>query len=86
MPDSHLDAIMEMAEGLTERRFFGEVILTGSVIAELGTPDQQGRVRGLLEELAADDDPIVADFARWALDNPPTDEQLAEFYPHPMER
>ena len=86
MPDSHLDDMMEMAEGLTERRFFGEVILTGSVIAQLGTPDQQGRVRGLLEKLAADDDPIIADFARWALDNPPTDEQLAEFYPHPMER
>jgi len=86
LPDSHLDTIMEMAEGLTERRFFGEIILTGSVIAQLGTPDQQARVHGLLKELATDEDSIIADFATWALDNPPTDEQLAEFYPHPMER
>lgn len=86
MPDSQLDTIIEMAEGLTERRFFGEVILTGSVIAQLGTPDQQGRVRGLLEDLATDDDPITAAVARWVLDNPPTDDELAEAYPHSMER
>jgi hypothetical protein len=86
LPDSHLDSIMEMAEDLSERRFFGEIILTGSVIAQLGTPEQQARVLGLLEEIETDEDPIIADFARWALDNPPTNEKLAEYYPHPMER
>ena len=86
MPDSHLDAIMDMAESLSERRFYGEVILTGNVILRFGTPDQRERVLKLLQDLATDEDPIIADFATWALDNPPTEDQLAEFYPHPMER
>jgi hypothetical protein len=86
LPETQLDALVELAGSLADRRFFGEVIMAGNVILHLGTPDQQGRVRGLLEELAARPDPIVADLARWALDTPPTDESLAEWYPHPMER
>jgi len=86
MPDSQFQAAMATAEGLTERRFFGEVILSGNVILHLGTPEQKTRVRTLLQDLASGDDPIIADFAQWALDNPPTEEQLAEFYPHPMDR
>jgi hypothetical protein len=86
MPDSQLDGMMEMAESLTERRFFGEVILSSNVVLHLGTAEQQTRVRELLKGLASGDDPITADFARWALENPPTDETLAEFYPHPGER
>ena len=86
MPDSFLETLAARSETFTERRFFGEIILTGSVIAELGTPDQKTQARGLLEELAANEDPIISDFARWALDNPPTDARLAEYYPHPMER
>jgi hypothetical protein len=86
MPDSQLEAAMVVAEGLTERRFFGEVILSANVILHLGTPEQRIRVRRLLEDLASGDDPIIADFAQWALDTPPTEEQLAEFYPHPVEQ
>lgn len=86
MPDSQFEAAMATVEGLTERRFFGEVILSANVILHLGTPEQQIRIRTLLEDLASGDDPITADFAEWALDNPPTDERLAEFYPHPMDR
>jgi hypothetical protein len=86
LPDAQVDALVELAGGLTERRFFGEVILTGNVILRLGTPEQQDRMRTLLDELAAEDDPIVADFAQWVLDHPPTDDELAEFYPHPMDR
>jgi len=86
MPDRHLDAIMDMAENLSERRFYGEVILTGNVILRLGTPDQRERVLKLMQDLATDEDSIIANFAGWALDNPPTDEDLTAFYPHPMER
>ncbi len=86
LPDAQVDALVDLADGLGERRFFGEVILTGNVILHLGTPEQQERMRVLLDELAAGDDPIIADFAQWALDNPPTEEQLAEYYPHPMDR
>jgi len=86
LPDAQVDALLELAEGLTERRFFGEVIMTASVILNLGTPEQQARVRHLLDELASRDDPIIADFARWALDTPITDDELADWYPHPMER
>ena len=83
MPDTQIDAVVKMADSLTERRFFGEIILPGNIILHLGTPEQQNRIRGLLEKLASDDDPIIAEFAQWALDNPPTEELLAGFYPHP---
>ena len=83
MPDTQLDAVVKTADSLTERRFFGEIILPGNIILHLGTPEQQNRIRGLLEKLASDDDPIIADFAQWALDNPPTEELLAGFYPQP---
>jgi hypothetical protein len=86
LPDAQVDALVDLADGLSERRFFGEVILTGNVILHLGTPEQQERMRILLDGLAAEDDPIIAEFAEWALDHPPTDEELAEYYPHPMER
>jgi len=83
MPDTQIDAVVKMADSLTERRFFGEIILPGNIILHLGTPEQQNRIRGLLEKLASDDDPIIAEFAQWALDNPPTEELLAGFYPRP---
>lgn len=82
MPDSQLEAAIAVAEGLTERRFFGEVILSANAILYLGTSEQQMRARALLDDLASGDDPITADFARWAIETPPTDETLAEFYPH----
>lgn len=84
LPDRWLDQALETAATLTERRFFGEAILSGNVVLHLGTPEQQDRVRGWLEGLAADDDAIVADFAQWALDHPPADDELAELYPHPV--
>ncbi|MCU0305737.1 MAG: hypothetical protein MUC56_16930 [Thermoanaerobaculales bacterium] len=86
LPDAQLDAAMKMAEGLTERRFFGEVILTGSVVLKLGTPQQKIRVREQLERIAAGDDPILADLAQWVFDHPTTDEQISELYPRPIER
>lgn len=86
VPDAQIDALVEMADDITERRFFGEVIMTGAVILNLGTPDQQHRVRAMLDELASRDDPIIADFAQWALTASITDKELAEWYPHPMER
>ena len=86
MPDGHFETIATMPETLTERRFFGEIILACHVIVRLGTPEQQNRARGILKDLAADDDVITADFAQWTLDNPVTNEMVAEYYPHPMER
>ena len=86
LPDAQVDALVDRADENTERRFYGEVIMTASVILNLGTPQQQGRVRDVLEELAARDDPIIADFAQWGLDTPITDDDLAEWYSHPMER
>lgn len=86
LPDGQLDVALEAAKGLTERRFFGEAILTWNVILELGSPAQQRRVRAQLERLAEDEDPIIADFAQWALDSPATSEMVALYYPHPMER
>ena len=86
LPDAQVDALVELADENTERRFFGEVIMTASVILSLGTPEQRSRVREVLDELASSDDPIIADFARWGLSTPITNDDLAEWYPHPMER
>jgi len=86
MPDTYLDAAIETGKKLTERRFFGELILTSNVILNLGTSEQKERARELLERLAIKEDPIIADFAQWALVNPPTEEELAESYPHPKLR
>jgi hypothetical protein len=86
LPDEHLEAVVEASESLTERRFFGELILTSNVVLYLGTPAQQASVRMVLTGLATGDDPIIADFAQWALDTRPTDEQLAGYYPHPGNR
>lgn len=86
MPDSFLETIVTRSETLTERRFFGEIILPCHVIAHLGTPEQQHRAGEILTRLAADEDPIIADLARWALDNPVTDGMVAGYYPHPSKR
>jgi hypothetical protein len=86
LPDAMLDEILNTTTGLTERRFFGEVILTANVIHHLGTQEQRRRAGELLEELAERDDRIIADFAQWALDTPPDDDQLADYYPHPTAR
>jgi len=86
LPDSHLDTALEMADSFTERRFFGEVCMTGILILHRGTPAQRTRVREQLERLAADDDDMISAFARWALETTPTDEIFAEWFPHPMER
>jgi hypothetical protein len=86
IPDSQVDALVNLADEITERRFYGEVIMTASVILNLGRPEQQARIREVLDELAARDDPIIADFARWGLSTPITDDDLADWYAHPMER
>ncbi len=83
LPESAFDEIYKMAGGLTERRFYGELILTANVILHLGTSDQKKKAGELLDGLAADTDVIIADFAQWALDTPLTEEQLADFYPNP---
>lgn len=85
MPDVFLETVATVSETLTERRFFGEIILPCHVIAHLGTPEQQHRAREILTRLATDDDPIIADFAQWALVNPLTDGMVAGYYPHPAQ-
>jgi len=86
LPDAQVDALVDLADEITERRFFGEVIMTANVILNLGTPAQQTRARGVLDELASRDDPIIADFAQWGLNASLADDVLANWYPHPMER
>jgi len=86
LPDAQFDALVELANEITERRFYGEVIMTASVVRSLGTPEQRVRAGEVLDELAARDDPIIADFAEWGLATTITDDDLAEWYPHPMER
>ena len=71
-----------MADTFTERRFFGEVIISANLVRHLGTPEQQVRARELLERFADGDDPMLADLGRWAMSTPPSEERLAEWYPN----
>jgi hypothetical protein len=86
LPDSQLEAMIAEVDLLAERRFFGEAILSANVVLHLGTPEQQIRARDLLDRLESDEDPIISDFAHWALTTPPTDQSLAASYPHPSKR
>jgi hypothetical protein len=70
----HIEAIVEAARSESERRFRGEALMSAFVVRHLGTPDQADRMMTLFEELADDDDPIVAANARWCRDEPLSDE------------
>jgi hypothetical protein len=74
-----LDAVIEAAEGSPDRRFRCEAIVGLNIVRFLGTPEERNRAFEVLDELAGDSDPIVAESARWSRDNPTEVEQLKEW-------
>jgi len=86
LPDAKLDEMIETARSFSQRRFMGEVYLTFGVVHSYGTAAQRETVRSYLGELAVNEDPIIAEGARGALESTPSEENLEMYYPHPMER
>ena len=65
-----LDAVIEVVEGAPDRRMRCEAVLGLNIIRSLGTPQEQERAFEVLEKTVADPDPVVAEGARWSLENP----------------
>jgi hypothetical protein len=78
LPDDKVDAYVEMVTACPDRRFRGEATLGSHIILYHGTPEQQARIRAALEQVAAGDDPLQADFARLVLSEPPPAELFAD--------
>ncbi len=78
LPDSRLDAIVEMAKGEPDLRFRGEAIVTLALVRVLGTKPQQEKALATLNELASSKDARVAGLATWNRDNRPTKESIAQ--------
>ena len=80
LPDSVLERLVAMATGAPERRFRGEPLIGLNIALHLGTPAQQERSRQVLDRLSRDSDPMIAEFAQWALESPPEQEMLEEAF------
>jgi hypothetical protein len=78
IPDSPFERMIERAEADTKRRFRGEAILFLTLVKERGTPEQQERVIEVLNRIAASEDPIMAESARWALNANHTEKEIIE--------
>jgi hypothetical protein len=74
-----LDALVERTQAEFGRRFRLEAILGLNTVRSLGTPDEQRRAEEVLTTLLLDDDAVVADAARWSLDNEADTELLKEW-------
>jgi hypothetical protein len=69
LPDSRLDAIVELAKGEPDVRFRGEGVVALSMVRALGTSAQQEKALATLNELAASKDARVAVLATWNRDH-----------------
>jgi hypothetical protein len=78
LPDSRLDAIVELARGEPDVRFRGEGIITLSMVRTLGTKAQQEKALATLNELAASKNPQVSALASWNRDNRRTKDALRQ--------
>jgi len=79
-----LDAVIEAAESAPDRRMRCEAVLGLNIVRSMGTPDEKSRAFEVLDELASDTDPKVAESARWSLDNPTDVDVLKHWGPVPQ--
>jgi hypothetical protein len=78
LPDSRLDAIVELAKDEPDVRFRGEGIITLSMVRALGTEAQQEKALSTLNELAASKNSRLSALAAWNRDNRPSKEALRQ--------
>jgi hypothetical protein len=74
--DEDLQRVVDTAKGHPSRRFRCEAILNLHMVYRFGSGEQQALARQTLEELAEGDDALIAELARWCLEN----EFEAEYY------
>ncbi|MCG6947750.1 MAG: hypothetical protein LJE93_02390 [Acidobacteria bacterium] len=67
-----LDAVIEAALNAPDRRMRCEAVLGLNIIRSLGSPEERERAFEVLEDIADDRDPKVAEGARWSLEHPTT--------------
>ena len=78
LPEGAFARTLEGIDSWPQRRFFGEAVLMANLVYHLGGPVQQATAREFLAGLLSSEDEFLAQFARWAIDNPPTDEFLKD--------
>jgi hypothetical protein len=78
LPDSRLDAIVELATGERDVRFRGEGIVTLALVRTLGTEAQQERALSTLNALAKSTDARVSALASWNLSHGLSKESIAQ--------
>jgi hypothetical protein len=81
-----LDAVIEAAENAPDRRMRCEAVLGLNIVRSLGAPEEKSRAFEVLEEIAADADPKVAEGARWSLENPTDLNVLKDWGPVPVNK
>ena len=79
LPAGKLDAVIETAQSSPDRRFRCEAIVGLNIIRNLGTLEEREHVIVVLDELAGDADPKVAEGARWSRDMPTDVEQIKQW-------
>jgi len=67
--DEDLERVVGTAKGHPSRRFRCEALLNLHMVYRFGTGEQQAIARQTLEEIAAGDDALVGELARWCLEN-----------------
>jgi len=78
LPAGTLARTLAGIDSWTQRRFFGEAALVANLVRYLGSADDRATADEFLEGLMQSDDEFYVEFARWALNNPPTEEYLKD--------
>jgi hypothetical protein len=78
-----LEKLIETAEGAADRRFRCEAIVGLNIVRFLGSEAERERAHEVLDALAGDDDPDIAESARWSRDEEPTEEHLKDWMEPP---
>jgi hypothetical protein len=79
-----LDTLIEAARNSPDRRFRCEAVLGLNIVRSLGTPEEQHRSQGVLEDLVGDADRKVAIGARWCVDNLTSVNELKKYFLEPI--
>jgi hypothetical protein len=77
--DASVEKVCEAARTETSRTLRGEAIITLYAIKHAGTRSQRARAVELLDELAAEEDELVSELARWVQEEPYDREMLEQF-------
>jgi hypothetical protein len=75
--DGSVDAVVELAREVPERRYRIEALMALRIVRHQGTRSQREAVADVLDELVASEDEITAEMARLARDESFSDEELS---------